>query len=85
VLLAILASPSAASAALEALGVTHDAVVENMRQWVSDPDAPGDREFCLRLPDALIAATALERGLQLSTRNTKDFENVRGLRFRSLR
>jgi predicted nucleic acid-binding protein len=42
------------------------------------------REFGLRLPDALIAATALEKGLQLSTRNTKDFENVRGLRLRSL-
>ena len=43
------------------------------------------REFGLRLPDALIAATALERGLQLSTRNAKDFEKVRGLRLRSLR
>lgn len=43
------------------------------------------REFGLRLPDALIAATALERGLQLSTRNTKDFEKVRGLRLRALR
>ena len=43
------------------------------------------REFGLRLPDALIAATALERHLQLSTRNTKDFENVRGLRIRPLR
>ncbi len=43
------------------------------------------REFGLRLPDALIAATALERGLQLSTRNTKDFERVRGLRVRAPR
>jgi toxin FitB len=43
------------------------------------------REFGLRLPDAVIAATALEKGLQLSTRNTKDFENVRGLRLRALR
>ena len=43
------------------------------------------REFGLRLPDAIIAATALENGLQLSTRNTKDFENVRGLRLRALR
>jgi toxin FitB len=42
------------------------------------------REFGLRLPDALIAATALEKGLQLSTRNIKDFEGVRGLRIRSL-
>jgi len=42
------------------------------------------REFGLRLPDALIAATALERNLQLSTRNLKDFDKVRGLRLRSL-
>jgi len=43
------------------------------------------REFGLRLPDALVAATALEHGLLLSTRNAKDFERVRGLRLRSLR
>ncbi len=42
------------------------------------------REFGVRLPDALIAATALEHGLTLSTRNTKDFGRVRGLRLRSL-
>jgi len=43
------------------------------------------REHGLRLPDALIAATALEHGLQLSTRNVKDFDQVRGLRLRALR
>lgn len=42
------------------------------------------RETGIRLPDALIAATALERGLDLATRNTRDFEPVRGLRLRSL-
>jgi toxin FitB len=42
------------------------------------------REFGLRLPDALIAATALEHGLQLATRNEKDFAPVRGLRLRAL-
>lgn len=40
------------------------------------------REFGLRLPDALIAATALEKGLQLSTRNVSDFDTVRGLRIK---
>lgn len=40
------------------------------------------REFHLRLPDALIAATALENRLTLTTRNRKDFERVRGLRIR---
>lgn len=42
------------------------------------------REGGIRLPDALIAATALERGLSLATRNRADFEKVRGLRLRSL-
>lgn len=42
------------------------------------------REHGLRMPDALIAATALERRLGLATRNTKHFEPVRGLRIRVL-
>jgi predicted nucleic acid-binding protein len=42
------------------------------------------REFGLRLPDAIIAASALENGLSLTTRNRKHFEKVRGLRIRSL-
>jgi predicted nucleic acid-binding protein len=41
-------------------------------------------EFELRLPDALIAATALEGRLALTTRNWKHFDNVRGVRVRSL-
>jgi predicted nucleic acid-binding protein len=42
------------------------------------------RELGVRLPDALIAATALEHGLGLVTGNVKDFAAVRGLRIRSL-
>lgn len=41
------------------------------------------REFQLRMPDALIAATALENRLTLTTRNRKDFDRVRGLRIRT--
>ncbi|HMR95919.1 MAG TPA: type II toxin-antitoxin system VapC family toxin [Microthrixaceae bacterium] len=41
------------------------------------------REFQLRMPDALIAATALENRLTLMTRNRKDFDKVRGLRIRT--
>lgn len=37
------------------------------------------------LPDALIAATAIEHGLGLVTRNRRDFQAVRGLRLRLLR
>ena len=35
-----------------------------------------------RLPDALIAATALQHRLTLVTRNVRDFEGIRGLRLR---
>jgi predicted nucleic acid-binding protein len=42
------------------------------------------RETGTRTPDALIAATAIEHQLGLVTRNTKDFEHVRGLRIRKL-
>lgn len=43
------------------------------------------RESGVRLPDALIAATALEGGLMLVTRNRSDFDKIRGIRFRALR
>lgn len=43
------------------------------------------RDSHLRLPDALIAATALEHGLNLATRNHADFKPVTGLRLRALR
>lgn len=42
------------------------------------------RETGIRLPDALIAASALERKLEVATRNTRDFGLVRGLRLRTL-
>jgi len=42
------------------------------------------RESAVRLPDALIAATAIEHGLGLVTRNRKDFARIRGVRPRTL-
>ena len=42
------------------------------------------REGGIRLPDALIAATAIEHRLGLATRNRSDFERVRSLRLRDL-
>lgn len=38
----------------------------------------------LRLPDALIAATALEHRLTLITRNLRDFAGVKGLKLREI-
>lgn len=42
------------------------------------------RESGIRLPDALIAATALERGLGVVTRNRKHFEPISGIRLRAI-
>jgi toxin FitB len=42
------------------------------------------RESGVRLPDALIAATAIEHDLGIVTRNRKHFEPIRGIRLRSL-
>ena len=38
------------------------------------------RDTAIRTPDALIAATALESGLSLLTRNRRDFDGVTSLR-----
>lgn len=42
------------------------------------------RDTGVRLPDALIAATALEHGMNLATRNDSDFKAVSGVRIRKL-
>jgi hypothetical protein len=42
------------------------------------------RETGIRLPDALIAATAIELRFRLVTRNVADFESIRGLRIREI-
>lgn len=46
-------------------------------------DPGGDRLAQLALPDALIAATALERDLELLTHNVGHFQRVNGLLLRS--
>lgn len=38
------------------------------------------KNYKLKLPDAVIAATALTNGFMLLTRNTKDFKKVKGLK-----
>lgn len=43
------------------------------------------RTSSMRTPDALIAATAMEHGLVLMTRNARDFQRVRGLKIRQPR
>jgi toxin FitB len=43
------------------------------------------RESGVRLPDSLIAATAIEHDLAVVTRNRSHFEPIRGIRIRALR
>lgn len=43
------------------------------------------RAHDIRLPDAIIAATALEHDLSILTRNQRDFRRVPGLRFATAR
>jgi predicted nucleic acid-binding protein len=38
------------------------------------------KSYKIKLPDAIIAATAISYGLTLVTRNTKDFKNIPGLK-----
>lgn len=42
------------------------------------------REAAIPLPDAVIAASALELGATIVTRNRRHFERVRGLRLRAV-
>lgn len=39
------------------------------------------KEHRIKLPDAIIAATALVYRLAIITNNEKDFENIKGLKF----
>jgi predicted nucleic acid-binding protein len=41
------------------------------------------RNFRIKLPDAIIAATAMVHDLTLLTRNTKDFQKITGLKFQN--
>ncbi|WP_425571141.1 PIN domain-containing protein [Olivibacter ginsenosidimutans] len=38
------------------------------------------RRYSIKLPDAIIAATAISHKLTLITRNTKDFSAIKGLK-----
>jgi hypothetical protein len=77
----LFAGSSATGVAAQLLGPLREVVVDRA---IAERAGRVRRETGIRLPDALIAATALERKLELASRNTRDFERVRGLRLRFL-
>ena len=47
-----------------------------VRSWFAGPDSPAERWGYLAVVDGVLAATALEHGLTLVTRNVKDFAGL---------
>ena len=65
-------------------------LLASMTEWAVDRRVAEEAgrirsEVGIRLPDALIAATALVHGLTVHTRNVRDFTRVPGLRLRGSR
>ena len=68
----LFAGDTATNLAVELLGPFKELTIDRA---VAERAGHVTREFGLRLPDALIAATALEHELGFVTRNTKDFRH----------
>ena len=57
----------------------NDAQVIELEQAIKIKTAEIRKAHRIKLPDAIIAATALVHGLTLISRNTEDFKNITGL------
>jgi len=57
----------------------NDSLVIELEQPIKLKTAEIRKTFRIKLPDAIIAATALVYGLTLVTRNSEDFNNISGL------
>jgi toxin FitB len=77
----LFAGSPASDVIVQLLGPLREVVVDRV---IAERAGRVRRETGIRLPDALIAATALERKLEVATRNARDFSGVRGLRIRTM-
>jgi len=57
-----------------------DAIVYELTNEVSDSCITLRKKYKTKLPDAIIAATALVSGFTLITRNISDFKNIKDLK-----
>ena len=57
----------------------NDATVHYLTEEVVFQSISLRKNHKIKLPDVIIAATAISSGLKLITRNTKDFDNIDGL------
>ncbi len=57
----------------------NDAYVIELDRPIKWKAAELRKHYAIKLPDAIIGATAILHGLTLLTRNQKDFENIAGL------
>jgi len=60
-------------------GFISDSLVVELEQSIKLKTAEIRKTHRVKLPDAIIAATALVYGLTLVTRNVEDFKNISGL------
>ncbi len=61
-------------------GFVDDAVVFELSEEVVEKTIRIRKDTKIKIPDAVIAATALVNELTIITRNTKDFEKIKGLK-----
>jgi len=60
-------------------GFISDCTVFSLEESIVSTTILLRKAISIKLPDAIIAATALEHNMQLLTHNSKDFKNIQGL------
>ena len=56
-----------------------DSVVFELDQYIKDKTVEFRKTYAIKLPDAIIAASAFTNDLTLISRNAKDFNKIEGL------